>query len=110
MYKYWQSAVNEDEQFLYVVWYGGHAMAWMVQGLNVGMLKGFFFSPKCPYRLWVPPAPCSMGTEILFLGVKWLGCEVNQSSPFSAYVKNEWSYTSTQSVCLEAWTRTPLLS
>jgi len=30
-----------------------------------------------------------------FLGVKWLGCEFNHSSPPSVEVKNEWSYTST---------------
>jgi len=39
------------------------------------------------------PAACSMGTGVLSPGVMGPGREVN-SSPSSAQVKTEWSYTS----------------
>jgi hypothetical protein len=41
------------------------------------------------------PASYTMGTEVLFRGVKRPGLEADHSSPSSAEVKNEWSYTST---------------
>jgi hypothetical protein len=33
-------------------------------------------------------------------GVMWLGHEVNLSTPSSARVKNEWSYTPASPICL----------
>jgi hypothetical protein len=42
--------------------------------------------PTQPPIQWVPGA--------LSLGVKWLGHEADHSSPFSAKVKNAWSYVS----------------
>jgi hypothetical protein len=36
-----------------------------------------------------------MGTEFLSLGVKQLGREADLSPPFSAEIKNVWSYIST---------------
>jgi len=36
----------------------------------------------------------------LSLGVKQLGHEADHSPPSSAEVKNAWSYTSTQPICL----------
>jgi hypothetical protein len=41
-----------------------------------------------------------MHCMVCFPGVKRPGHEANHSSPSSAKVKNEWSYTSTPSVCL----------
>jgi hypothetical protein len=49
-------------------------------------------APTHPIIQWVPRA--------LSLGVKWLGCEADHSSPSSAEVKNVWSYISTTPVCL----------
>ena len=34
-----------------------------------------------------------MGNRAVFPGVKWPGCDVGPSHPFSAEVKHEWSYT-----------------
>jgi hypothetical protein len=48
--------------------------------------------PIQPPIQWVPGAP--------FLGVKWPGCEVDNSPPSSDKVKNTWSYTSTPPICL----------
>jgi len=39
------------------------------------------------------------------MGVKWLGRETNHSPPSSVKVKNEWSYTTTTSICLHGMQR-----
>jgi hypothetical protein len=39
-----------------------------------------------------------------------LGVKLTTLSPSSAKVKFQWSYTSTHSICLMAWTGTTLLS
>jgi hypothetical protein len=51
--------------------------------------------PTQPPIQWVPGA--------LSLGVKRPGREADHSPPFSAEVKNEWSYTSTPQYVLTAW-------
>ena len=59
--------------------------------------RDFFSSP--------PMSRQAVGQSLLFgrywvsfLGVKHPGCEVNHSSPSSAKVKNEWSYTPAEPV------------
>jgi hypothetical protein len=42
---------------------------------------------------------------MFFPGVKGPGSEVNQLSPSSVEVKNEWSYTSTPPICLHGGDR-----
>ena len=47
----------------------------------------------------------------LVLGLPWskrLGVVVSHSPPYTAEVKNEWSYTSTPSICLHGVDRTTL--
>jgi hypothetical protein len=51
--------------------------------------------PTQPPIQWVPGA--------LFLEVKQPGCEADHSPPFSAEVKNTWSYTSTPQYVFMAW-------
>jgi hypothetical protein len=46
------------------------------------------------------PASYPMGTGALYLGVKQLGREADHSPPYSAEVKNAWSYTSTPPIYL----------
>jgi hypothetical protein len=69
------------------------------QKKNPGRDKIFFFSPKWPDRLWDP--------SLLFNGyrasspeVKWPGSKVDHSPPSRVEAKNEWSYTSNPSTCL----------
>jgi hypothetical protein len=46
------------------------------------------------------PAPIQWVTGTLSQGVKRPGCEADHSPPFSAEVKNAWSYTSTHPIYL----------
>jgi hypothetical protein len=46
------------------------------------------------------PTSCTMATRPLSLGVKRPGHEADHSLPFSAEVKNAWSYTSTPPIRL----------
>jgi hypothetical protein len=39
--------------------------------------------------------------EVLSPGVNQLECQVDRSLPTSAYLKNEWSYTSAPPVCFD---------
>ena len=55
---------------------------------------------KCPDQLWGLPSLMSNWNLASFLGHKWLGYEVNQSSPSSTEVKSEWTYISVSSVYL----------
>jgi hypothetical protein len=48
--------------------------------------------PAQPPIQWVPGA--------VSLAVKWPGCEADHSPPYSAEVKNAWSYMSTHGVVL----------
>ena len=54
-------------------------------------VKDFFLYPNHPPRF--------------FPAVKWPGNEVNNSPPYSADVKNEWSYISALPYAFIAWTR-----
>jgi hypothetical protein len=58
--------------------------------------------PQHPHWLWVP-ASSRVGTGVLSLGIKWLGCDTDHSSPSNAEVKNVWSYTSTSLYISVAW-------
>jgi len=53
------------------------------------------------YRLILGPtySPIHWVLGILFLVVKWPGCEADHSPPSSAEVKNVSSYTSTLLIC-----------
>jgi hypothetical protein len=46
------------------------------------------------------PARCLLGAEFLYWEIKRLESEVDHSPPFSAEVKNEWSYNSAPRTCL----------
>lgn len=61
------------------------------------------FSP--PYRLWDPPSLQCNGYHGAFLGVKWPGCEVKCPLPCRAEVKNECSYITTPTTCLQSMER-----
>jgi hypothetical protein len=54
-----------------------------------------FSSPKHPHWPQEPPSLLCTGYCDSLPAVKQPGCEVNNSPPSSAKVKNEWSYTST---------------
>jgi len=67
-----------------------------------------FPSPKHPDQSWAHTASYSVGTGPSFHGDKAANaCEVNQSLPSTAMVKNEWSYqyTSTGPVHLHGVNR-----
>ena len=68
---------------------------WMIRGSNSGRGKRFLSSPKRPNPLWGPTSPLLKGNQGSFQALTRLGREVNHSPPSIAYVKNEWSYTST---------------
>jgi len=56
---------------------------------------GFFFffpSTQLPYRFWVP--------EALTQKIKRPVFKANHSPPYSAKIKNEWSYTTTPPIRL----------
>jgi len=68
------------------------------------LLTDQFVRLKRGDRFWYEtpemPQAFTLGkTLYITLGVKWLGCEADQSPPSSAEVKNVWSYTSTPPVC-----------
>jgi hypothetical protein len=71
----------------------------MVRGSNSGRVKRFSSSPKRPHWLWGPPSLVFIGYLVYFPVVKRSGCGVDHSSPSSAEVKNEWSYTSAPPIC-----------
>jgi hypothetical protein len=75
------------------------AMDWTVRDSNSGDKKKFCPTRKCSNRLWGP-------TSLLFRGYGWSlpevkrpSCECYHLPPSSAEVKNEWSYTSSPSIC-----------
>ena len=80
-------------------------MDWAVQRLELASGKRFFSSPKCPYRPWDAPSLLFSGYQASFPRLKWPGCEVNHSPPFSAKCKNEWSCTSALPLCLHGMDR-----
>ena len=60
----------------------------------------FFSSPKYPDLLWGPPSLLINGYRGYFPGIKRPGRDYRHSPPSSVEIKNDWSYTSTPSVCL----------
>ena len=68
-------------------------MGWMVWSLDLGRNKRFFSSPHHPDRHLGPPCLLFNGYQGSFLHVKRPGREVNHLPPFSAEIKNGWSYT-----------------
>jgi hypothetical protein len=57
--------------------------------------KGIFSSSPRPDRLWAHPASYPMRTDGSFPRVKLPECEIDQSLPSSAYIKNLRSFTTT---------------
>ena len=83
------------------------ATGWTVRGLNSS--SEMFSSSKNPDRLWGPSNPLFNFYVGSFLGVKRPGREFDHSSPSSAEVKNEWSYTSAPLRTFMTWAGTALL-
>jgi hypothetical protein len=74
----------------------------MVWGLNSGRGRSFLFYKYVQTRLWGPPTlKFNWVMWSLFLEEKQPGREVDYSAPPSAEVKNEWSYTSIPTLCLQ---------
>ena len=65
---------------------------WMMRGSNPGRTKIFFPLPEGPYRL---QGPQIRKYQTYLPRVKRPGRGADHTSPSSAEVKNEWSYTST---------------
>jgi hypothetical protein len=54
--------------------------------------------PLLQNQVWGQRTLLFSGYQGCFLGVKWLGLEVDHSPPSNADIKNEWSYTCTHPV------------
>ena len=65
---------------------------WTVRGSNPG---GDEIFRTCPYRPWGPPSLLYNGYRVFPGGKGWSGRDADTSSPSSAVVKKEYSYTST---------------
>ena len=74
-------------------------MGWMIRGLNPSRSNICICSVKCPDQLWILPSLLFSGYQGLLTGVRRPWCETDHLSPSSAYVMNEWSCTSTSSIC-----------
>jgi len=63
-----------------------------------------FFLFSIMFRLSVGPRnhPIQWMLTLLSSGVKWPGCEADDSSPSGAEVKNGWTYTSAPLICLHS--------
>ena len=59
-----------------------------------------FSLQKRPDWLWAPRSPKFIGYRLYFPEVKRLGREAEHPQPSSAEIKNEWSCTSSPSICL----------
>jgi hypothetical protein len=70
------------------------------RGSNLGRDHRSVSPPKRPVRLWGPSSLVFNGYRGSFPGVKRPQREVDHSSPSSAVVRNEWSYTSAPPICL----------
>jgi hypothetical protein len=64
------------------------------------MGKRFFFSPKCPDRLWGLPSLLFNGHRVSFPGGEQPEHEVYPSPPSRTEATNERSYTSIPPTCL----------
>jgi hypothetical protein len=69
-------------------------VGWTIRGLNADRDEKFFSFPKRPDRLWGPPSLLFNGYGGCFPKLKQPEREVDHTSPFSAKVKNVWSYNS----------------
>jgi len=74
----------------------------MVQVLNPGRGKGFFFLQNIQTEAHT--ASYLMGSQALSQGVKQPQCELIHLPPSIAKVKNEWNYTFTPSICFMQFT------
>jgi hypothetical protein len=63
-------------------------------------LKARNFFRTLPDWPWGSPNFLNNGCRSSVLGLKRKWCDVSHPHPFSAEVKNEWSYTSTPSLCV----------
>jgi hypothetical protein len=70
----------------------------MIGGSNPSSGWQFLSSPLGPTHL-----PIQWVSGSVSLGVKWHGHEADHSPPYSAKVKNAWSYTSTPQYAFIAW-------
>jgi len=79
------------------------AAAWTVLVSTAGRGKRFPLLQNIPEWLWGPPSPLFQGYRCSFQAVTRLDSDVH-SLQSTTEVKNEWSYTSTLSVCLHELT------
>jgi hypothetical protein len=70
-------------------------MGWIIRGSCAGMGWEFLFTTTSKLVLQPTQPPIKSVEGALSLGVKRTGCEADHSPPYSAEVKNAWSYTST---------------
>jgi hypothetical protein len=77
----------------------------MIGGSSLGRGWEFLSPPPCLDRLWGPTSILYNGYQGggISLGVKQPGREADHSPPFSAEVKNAWSYTSTPQYAFMEW-------
>jgi hypothetical protein len=68
---------------------------WKVHGNSQQRQEFFFFSTMFRSAWESTQPPIQWVPRALYLGVKWLGCDTDHSSPSTVDVKNVWSYTST---------------
>jgi hypothetical protein len=62
------------------------------------------FSLKCLDQPWGSPSLLIILCRSSFPRLK-LGCDVEHAPPYSAEVRNEWSYTSSPLMCLQGMDR-----
>jgi hypothetical protein len=80
------------------IYYSGKATDWTVRDSKPRRGKRHSSFPKRPDRLWSPPSFQFKGYRHSFLRLSRPGREVRNSSPTTAEVRNEWSYTSSPPV------------
>jgi len=72
--------------------------------LPIGAMLGIFLSPPRPYRLWCPYSLIPSGYRRLFTPVvKRLKHKTEHSLPYSADVKNVWSFTTAPQYVFMSW-------
>jgi hypothetical protein len=74
--------------------YSDQAVGRMNWGLNCSRAKSCFSSLKTSRLALGPNHQPIYGTGCSFHWRKRLGCEADHSAPYSAEVRNEWSFTS----------------
>lgn len=60
-----------------------------VQNTDNHLQKRDVFSPKCLEWLWGPPIFLSKAYWGSYPGVKWLGCDIHRSLPYTTEVKDK---------------------